>query len=314
MSLIKVGIIGASGMIGSYLSEHFTDVNLSLYSSQESRSDCRFFLQHLDPKLDQLSSFLKSSSDVIIHLAHDTNPIESSQNFSQNFGKNITFTHRLISELGRQQNSTCPLLIYLSSGGAVYGNVNPILGGISETHSTFPISPYGVEKLTCEHLLHLGALKGYYKLIVLRVSNVFGLSLEINRKQGVIGVWLSRIKAGLPLTITMDLKTTRDYLHIHDLTIAIKKVIDAHLPNDFYCLNLGTGHGHSITEIIKLLEKTTQQDIKIEEHLDTNVNYAPTWNVLNFDKMSELTGWKPIISLESGIISLWSTLQKLPNK
>ena len=314
MSLIKVGIIGASGMIGSYLSEHFKDVNLSLYSSQESRSDCRFFLQHLDPKQDQLSSFIKSSSDVIIHLAHDTNPIESSQNFPQNFGKNITFTHRLISELGRQQNSTYPLLIYLSSGGAVYGNVNPILGGISETHSTFPISPYGVEKLTCEHLLRLGALKGHYKLIVLRVSNVFGLSLEINRKQGVIGVWLSRIKAGLPLTITMDLKTTRDYLHIHDLTVAIKKVIDAHLPNDFYCLNLGTGHGHSITEIIKLLEKTTQQDIKIEEHLDTNVNYAPTWNVLNFDKMSELTGWKPIISLESGIISLWSTLQKFPNK
>jgi len=201
---------------------------------------------------------------------------------------------------------------YLSSGGSVYGDVNPILGGISETHSTFPISPYGLEKLTCEHLLHLGALRGHYKLIILRASNIYGASLDANRKQGIIGVWLSKINAGLPLTTTMDLKTIRDYLHLQDLTSAIKKIIYAQLPNDFYCLNVGSGHGHSISDIIELLGQTTQRDIKIENALDVHANYAPSWNVLNCDKISDLIGWKPTISLESGIASLWSSLEKSP--
>jgi UDP-glucose 4-epimerase len=312
MNSLQVGITGAGGMIGCYLAEHFADANLNLYSSQKISSSYPLFRRYLNPELDQLPSFVKSSSDVIIHLAHDTNPIESNQSFPKNFGNNISFTQRLITELGQRHNSKRPLLVYLSSGGTVYGDVNPILGGISETHSTFPISPYGLEKLTCEHLLHLGALRGHYKLIILRASNIYGASLDANRKQGIIGVWLSKINAGLPLTTTMDLKTIRDYLHLQDLTSAIKKIIYAQLPNDFYCLNVGSGHGHSISDIIELLGQTTQRDIKIENALDVHAHYAPSWNVLNCDKISDLIGWKPTISLESGIASLWSSLEKSP--
>jgi len=88
-----------------------------------------------------------------------------------------------------------------------------------------------------------------------------------------------------------------------------KKIIYAKLPNDFYCLNVGSGHGHNISDIIELVGQTTQRDIKIENALDVHANYAPNWNVLNCDKISNLIGWKPTISLESGIASLWSSLE-----
>ena len=312
MNSIQVGILGAGGMIGCYLNEHLTDVNISLYSSQPARSSNPTFRRHLDPKQDQLCSFVRSSLDVIIHLAHDTNPIESSQAFPQHFGNNISFTQRLIAELGKLSNSKPPLLIYLSSGGAVYGDALPIHGGVSETYPAFPVSPYGLEKLTCEHLLHLGALRGYYKLVVLRASNIYGAPLDINRNQGLIGVWLSRLNSQLPLIATMDLKTTRDYLHLQDLSSAIRRIIHSPLPNDFYCLNLGTGHGHSIYDIIDLLRKITQRDIKMENTLDRLADNAPSWNVLNCDKIRDLTGWRPAISLESGVASLWSSLQRFP--
>ena len=304
----KVGIAGSGSMIGRYLVDSWADENLILYSSQVGKLEYQHFLRSLDPKQDELTSFVKSS-DIIIHLAHDTNPAESNQHFPASFGKNISFTQRLIFEIGKQKKFQPPLLVYLSSGGTVYGDVSPILDGIPETHSTLPISPYGLEKLTCEHLLRLGAMKGYYKLVILRASNVYGAPLDANRKQGILGVWLSRINAGMPLTITMDLQTIRDYLHLQDLAIAIKKVINAKLPNDLYCLNLGSSEGHSITDIIELLRKTTQTEIKVEKSLNEFAGYAPNWNILNCDKISDLIGWRPTISLESGISSLWSAIK-----
>ncbi len=307
MKSLRVGITGAGGMIGRYLAKHWSGINLILYSTQDTKLPFQHFLRSIDSKQDQLASFVQSS-DVIIHLAHDTNPILSDQLFPASFGDNISFTQRLILELVQHKKSQRPLLVYLSSGGTVYGNVNPILGGINESQATLPISPYGLEKLTCEHLLRLGAIRGHYKLVILRASNVYGSFLEVNKNQGIIGVWLSRIKAGLPLKITMDPQTIRDYLHIHDLTIAINQIINAQLPNEYYCFNIGTGKGHSIVDIIELLEKTSQSEIMLEASLIEQAKYAPNWNVLNCEKINHLIGWKSMISLEAGITSLWSSL------
>jgi len=307
MKSLKVGIAGAGGMIGKYLAENWGNENLFLYSTQEIKIKYQHFLRSVDPKQDQLTAFVQSS-DVIIHLGHNSNAIESNQLFPVNFGHNISFTQRLILELVQHKKSQRPLLVYLSSGGTVYGNVNPILGGINESQATLPISPYGLEKLTCEHLLRLGAIRGHYKLVILRASNVYGSFLEVNKNQGIIGVWLSRIKAGLPLKITMDPQTIRDYLHIHDLTIAINQIINAQLPNDYYCFNIGTGKGHSIVDIIELLEKTSQSEIILESSLIEQAKYAPKWNVLNCEKINHLIGWRSTISLEMGIANLWSSL------
>ena len=301
MESLKVGIAGAGGMIGRYLAENWGNENLFLYSTQEIKIKYQHFLRSVDPKQDQLTAFVQSS-DVIIHLGHNSNAIESNQLFPVNFGDTISFTQRLISELTQQKRTERPLVVYLSSGGTGYGNVNPILGGIAETQATLPLSPYGLEKLTCEHLLRLGALRGHYKLVVLRASNVYGSFLEVDKNQGIIGVWLSRIKAGLPLKLTMHPETIRDYLHIQDLSIAIKQIVNAQLPNGFYCLNVGTSKGHSIADIIELLKKTTQSQIKVEKSLNEFANYAPYWNILNCDKIHDLIGWRPTISLQSGLL------------
>jgi len=307
MKPLRIGITGASGMIGRYLVDNWTNKDLILYSSHNTDAGYPLFKRHSDPDQDELSPFVKLS-DVIIHLAHDTSPIKSNFFFPNNFGENIAFTQRLISELQKDKLSKPPLLIYLSSGGTVYGNVKPIIGGITETQTTLPISPYGLEKLTCENLLRLGAMRGCYKLVVLRASNVYGLPLVEDGNQGIIGVGLSRIKAGLPLIITSNPGVIRDYLHLQDLSVAITQVIGAKLAEESYCFNIGSGHGHSIENIIALFKKITQIKIEIEGNQHEYSEYAPNWNVLNSDKLKNFIGWQPIISLETGIDSLWSAL------
>ena len=302
-----IGIAGAGGMIGSYLAKNCKNENLILYSAKDTKLKYQHFLRSLDPRQDEIMAFIQSS-DVIIHLAHDTNPLASNRLFPASVGENILFTQRLVSGLVAAKKAKLPLVVYLSSGGTVYGDAKPILGGITETYATFPLSPYGLEKLTCEHLLRLGAMRGHYKLIVLRASNVYGSPLAKEGSQGIIGVGLTRIKAGLPLRITMNPETIRDYLHLEDLSSAISQVIGAQLPDDFYCFNVGTGQGHSIQNIIALFRQATKVEFKIEKYLHEHAQYSPAWNILNSDKINSLVGWYPKISLEAGINSLWSTL------
>jgi len=307
MSSPQIGITGAGGMIGRYLTENWEDVGLNLYSSQNLGLKNSVFRRHPDPNQDELASFVKSSG-IIIHLGHDANPIESNQCFPQSFGVNISFTQRLISELSSQQAGKCPLLIYLSSGGTVYGESPPIEGGFTEYHATLPLSPYGLEKLTCEHLLRLGASRGYYKLVVLRASNIYGAPLEKNRSQGIIGVWLARIKSGLPLKLTMNPQTIRDYLHLQDLSSALRQVINTNLPESFYCFNVSSGQGHSISDLLEIIGTITQSEVKLQSTLSSYSTNAPTWNVLNHDKITANTGWRPTISIENGIASMWDIL------
>jgi len=313
MKSLKIGITGAGGMIGRYLAKNWIDENLILYSSQSAKLEHQHFLRSLDPKQDQITPFIQSS-DVIIHLAHNTSPLASNRLFPESFGENISFTQRLVFGLMQQKRSKPPLVVYLSSGGTVYGDVIPVLGGITETYPTLPISPYGLEKLSCEHLLRLGAMRGHYKLVVLRASNIYGSPLAKEGSQGIIGVGLTRIKGGLPLIITMNPQTMRDYLHLENLSTAISQVIGAQLSGEFYCFNIGTGQGHSIQNIIAQFRKTTKADIKIEMRIHDFVQYAPHWNILNSDKIKGLIGWQPKISLEDGIDSLWSALFQSSSK
>jgi UDP-glucose 4-epimerase len=89
-------------------------------------------------------------------------------------------------------------LIFISSGGAVYGKSTKPL--ISETHKTDPISPYGIEKLMAEKYLFLYRTLYGLDYIIIRPSTPFGPWQDYLGKQGAVAVFFYRVAKGLPVT------------------------------------------------------------------------------------------------------------------
>ena len=125
------------------------------------------------------------------------------------------------------------------------------------------------------------------EVINYRISNVYGLGM----RQGFINESINNLKNGQPITIYKEIDLIRDYLLIDDL---ISGLIDLRL-NDSSgeVLNLSTGCGMAISEIITHLQSLGINDMKLIE-IATPENTVPR-SVLSCKKLEEIVTWKPQI-------------------
>lgn len=164
----------------------------------------------------------------------------------------------------------------LSSTCSIYGNAEII--PISEAHPPDPINPYAKTKLFLENTLEDVAIKGKLKFLALRYFNAAGA-----HKSGLIGESHDPEPHLIPLVIdaalrgnravkvfgndypTPDGTCIRDYIHVEDLAdahfFALKRLNEG---IDYSVVNLGTGTGTSVKEIIKIVEKVTGTQVKYE--------------------------------------------------
>ena len=118
-----------------------------------------------------------------------------------------------------------------------------------------------------------------------RVSNVYGAGLT----QGFIAESIKNLAENQPIRIYKKLDLIRDYLFIDDLVGAL---VDLRLHEcQDEVLNISTGHGAAISEVINLLKLSTAKDLKIFEI------EAPSGilsrSVLSCKKLEETITWKP---------------------
>jgi UDP-glucose 4-epimerase len=140
-------------------------------------------------------------------------------------------------------------LLYLSTGGAVYGNVNQ--EKVPEEYPCKPISSYGIIKLAVEHYIELYAKLYQIDYLILRLSNPFG---EFHRspKQGVINIAVRRALQGEVMTVWGDGSQAKDYIYAADIGKAIDGLIKAGVKNE--TINVGSGESLSLNEIIKRIQ------------------------------------------------------------
>jgi UDP-glucose 4-epimerase len=142
--------------------------------------------------------------------------------------------------------------------------------------------------------------------VIVRPSNPYGKGQKSNSKQGLIAVALGKILNNKPIEIWGDGSVIRDYLHINDLCLAIKKIILNESWDKIY--NIGSGKGISINKIISIIEEITKKKLEI--------NYLPSSavdvsiNILDISKINSDNGWKPQIELREGIEELWKFFSK----
>jgi UDP-arabinose 4-epimerase len=203
--------------------------------------------------------------------------------------------------------------IVFSSTCATYGD--PVVVPIDETHVQNPVNPYGESKRMVEKILHWYANAYPMRYAALRYFNAAGADPE-----GELGEEHDPETHLIPLAIetglgkrpaldifgtdypTPDGTAVRDYIHVADLAeahlLALQK-LQGGTPS--LALNLGTGRGHSVREVIAAVESTIQRRVPTRE-VGRRAGDPPAL-VADARRASEILAWKPRHSDLATIVS-----------
>ncbi len=200
--------------------------------------------------------------DACIHFAAFIEVAESMAEPEAFFENNVASSLRLFDAL----IATGTPKVVFSSSAAVYGDV--MVSPIEETASTVPSSPYGESKLMVERALHWMAERGRLRSASLRYFNAAGagpshgehhvpethlIPLALDAAMGRRGP-LQVFGTDYP---SHDGTCVRDYVHVLDLAQAHILAIAALDEHSSLTVNLGTGTGSSIREVLDSVERVT---------------------------------------------------------
>lgn len=211
------------------------------------------------------------SVDAVVHFAACAYVGESAEKPDLYYDNNICGMRSLLHAL----NETGTNHLVFSSSCATYGI--PDVLPIREDTLQHPINPYGRTKLTCEWMLRDYAAAYGVKGAILRYFNACGadpdgdLSERHNPETHLIPLALIAARdGGRPLKIfgtdypTEDGTCIRDYVHVSDLArghvLALEKLDHA---EETFAVNLGSGRGHSIFEIIDGIRHVTGKTVPV---------------------------------------------------
>lgn len=192
-------------------------------------------------------------------------------------------------------------MTFLSSGGTVYGD--PTVVPVSEDHRTEPYTSYGVMKLASEkYVLMYRRLYGL-SVRILRCANVYGEFQPAARGQGLIAAVLDRASRGEPVVLFGDGLNVRDFVYVKDVAAAMRALAGTADGPDV--LNVGSGAGSTLQDIIDIAEKVTQRSIAVERRPDRGFDVREI--VLDISALQATIPFTPT-SLEDGVAATWRSL------
>jgi UDP-glucose 4-epimerase len=293
---MKIAILGASGFIGKNLASRLIlDGNQVTSFVRNKQTVPTIDIGHqVEFDFRDLSSFssMLSGFEVVIHLVSSSNPASSRLDARSEIQDNLLGTLDLLKTLKQSPETR---LIFASSGGAVYGN--PKSSPIVESHSTDPVSPYGVSKLAIEKFLHIARLEGGLDYRILRLSNPYGPAQLNTKGQGLIPTVIEAALRGQSLPVWGDGSNTRDYIYIDDVVEAFVKAID--YKGDIRIFNVGSGVGASVLEIVAAVTNLTGKDLDMD-FLPARESDPPS-NVLDVTLAKSELGWGTRTTLREGL-------------
>jgi UDP-glucose 4-epimerase len=140
--------------------------------------------------------------------------------------------------------------IYISSGGAMYGDPDPADLPVSERAPVRPLSPYGASKQALEAWLGVYQRTFGLDYTVLRYANIYGPRQGIREEGAVVAVFATRMARDQPLTIDGTGQQTRDFVYVGDCVTANVAALERGSGGAF---NIGTGRETSIRQIFEQL-------------------------------------------------------------
>ncbi len=188
-------------------------------------------------------------------------------------------------------------VVFVSTGGAIYGEGEGKPLPLDESAPVAPMSAYGQSKFAAEG--YLGLYQRLYGVsgIALRLGNVYGPRQDPLGEAGVIAIFCGKLKSGERPTIFGDGTQTRDYIYVGDVVAAALAAADSAATEP---VNIGTGREASVLELAETLARLGGGDSFEPEFAPPRAGEVQRIS-LDASRAEELLGWQPSKSLEEGL-------------
>lgn len=237
--------------------------------------------------------FTENQIDVVLHSLSASVPSSSVDNiFDLKFNVIPTITLLNVMKAHDVKN-----IVFISSGGAVYGD-NTVKGdGHSEEDVLFPKSAYGVSKLVIEKYLYLYSTLYGFNVLVTRLSNPYG-PYHYSQKQGVVNIALEKAIRGEKLEIWGDGNGKKDYIFITDFCKILFMLIEKGAYR-YEVLNIGSGELLSVNQIADKIKTDIVSSFEWDYRQVNNLDVSSF--KLDLSKLHSILGNFNYTSFEKGL-------------
>jgi UDP-glucose 4-epimerase len=322
---MKVLVVGGAGYVGSHTvrlllaqgHEVWVYDNLSL-GHRESVPAGRLIEGNLTDRALLMQVMRDKEIEAVMHFAAYALVGESVQHPAMYYQNNVIATFELLETM----RAVGVWRFVFSSTTATYGQ--PEKMPISEDTPQNPINPYGFTKLVVERALADYAQAYGFGVAALRYFNASGASSDASigedhdPESHLIPIVLQVALGQRPhISIfgtdypTEDGTCIRDYIHVEDLATAHLAALQKLQPNSVLQMNLGTGVGHSVQQVIEACRKITGHAIPAV--IGPRREGDPACLIADSSKAQRELNWKPkYVSIESIVETAWKWHQSHP--
>jgi len=324
----KILVTGGAGYIGSHTCLLLLEAGYEVVVVDNLSNSSLESLRRVEKLTDQFIRFYKAdiTDAKALQLVFDEHKFESVVHFAglkavgessdiplTYYEQNVCGTINLLKVMNQYD---CKRIVF-SSSATVYGD--PASVPITEDFPTSATNPYGRTKLFIEEILKDQSFADdSWQIVLLRYFNPVGAHKSGDIGEDPQGIpnnlmpFISQVAVGKreKLSVfggdypTPDGTGVRDYIHVVDLSDAhvksVQKIIDL---KGVTTLNLGTGKGYSVLDMVKAFEKGSGKKVPYEIVERRIGDIAECW--ANPDKAFEVLGWKAVKGLSDMIDDTW---------
>ena len=327
---MTVLIAGGAGYIGSTIASAYLDAGVTpiivdnLVTGRREFTAGRIFYEGDVEESSLIDTVFSEHDDIyaaILCAALISVPdsvLEPIVYYDNNVSKCLSFVSHLI-------RNRCTRLIFRSSA-SIYASGATC--EVSETSDIWPMSPYARTKAICESMLEDVANPEDLRVLSLRYFNPIGADPKMRTGSQLVhpshslGKIIDAMEMGTPFGITgtdyltRDGSGIRDYIHVWDLAEAHLSALhrfddDLRSETKHEAINLGTGRGTTVKELIEAFNKVSKRRVETIEISRRPGDIAGSY--ASNDKAKLLLNWSPRFSLADGIRDSlrWSEVRRI---
>jgi UDP-glucose 4-epimerase len=243
-----------------------------------------------DPSVSELIE--RRAPEVVFHLAAQIDVRVSVSDPALDARINVLGTLNVLEGARRAGSRK---VVFASSGGTIYGDVDAEDLPVTEAHPQHPVAPYGVSKKVATDYLHAYRELHQLEYTSLALANVYGPRQDPHGEAGVVAIFAGKLLAGERCKVFGTGEQTRDYVYVDDVADAFVRAADR--GSGLLC-NIGTGTETSVNELYRSMADNAGVADEPE--------YAPARvgeldrSCLDASRAKLHLGWEPFTDLDTG--------------
>jgi UDP-glucose 4-epimerase len=238
--------------------------------------------------------FAERQPQTVFHLAAQIDVRKSLEDPAFDAAVNVGGTANLL-EAARAAGSG--RVVFVSTGGAIYGEGEGQQLPLDESTAIAPFSAYGQSKFAAEGYLALYERLYGTSTMALRLGNVYGPRQDPLGEAGVIAIFCGLLRSGGRPTVYGDGTQTRDYIYVGDVVAAALAAAESEATGP---VNIGTGRETSVLELAEALGRLGGAESFEPEFAPPRAGEVQRIT-LDAARAERELGWRPLTSLDEGL-------------